>query len=104
MLSAHPYSPLHVDSGLWFLEPESRMSPGPVTVTGVHLAAHEIAHQSDNLGPCLCGCCCHGSLLRGCVRVPSPSLTGVGKNEIIATNRPCHLWTSAYAGMIEWAW
>ena len=32
------------------------------------------------------------------------ALTGVGKNEIIATNRPCHLWTSAYAGMIEWAW
>ena len=33
-----------------------------------------------------------------------PSLKGVGKNEIIATNRPCHLWTPAYAGMIEWAW
>ena len=28
-------------------------------------------------------------------------LTGVGKNEIIATNRPRHPWIPAYAGMIE---
>ena len=32
-----------------------------------------------------------------------PPLTGVCKNEIIATNRPCHLWIPAYAGMMEWA-
>ena len=31
------------------------------------------------------------------------ALTGVGKNEIIATNRPRHPWIPAYAGMIEWA-
>ena len=30
-------------------------------------------------------------------------LTGVGKNEIIATNRPRHPWIPAYAGMTEWA-
>ena len=30
-------------------------------------------------------------------------LTGVCKNEIIATNRPHHLWIPAYAGMTEWA-
>ena len=29
-------------------------------------------------------------------------LTGVCKNEIIATNRPHHLWIPAYAGMTEW--
>ena len=40
----------------------------------------------------------------GAFDFPAIPLTGVGKNEIIATNRPCHLWTSAYAGMIEWAW
>ena len=32
-----------------------------------------------------------------------PPLTGVCKNEIIATNRPRHLWIPAYAGMMEWA-
>ena len=35
--------------------------------------------------------------------VPLLKLTGVCKNEIIATNRPCHLWIPAYAGMMEWA-
>ena len=30
-------------------------------------------------------------------------LTGVCKNEIIATNRPRHPWIPAYAGMTEWA-
>ena len=29
----------------------------------VHLAAHEIAHQRNNLCSCLCGCCYHGLLL-----------------------------------------
>ena len=33
---------------------------------------------------------------------PHP-LTGVCKNEIIATNRPRHSWIPAYAGMTEWA-
>ena len=32
-----------------------------------------------------------------------PPLTGVGKNEIIATNWPRHPWIPAYAGMMEWA-
>ena len=32
-----------------------------------------------------------------------PRLTGVCKNEIIATNRPRHPWIPAYAGMTEWA-
>ena len=31
------------------------------------------------------------------------ALTGVGKNGIIATNRPRHPWIPAYAGMTEWA-
>ena len=30
-------------------------------------------------------------------------LTGVCKNEIIATNRPRHTWIPAYPGMTEWA-
>ena len=34
-------------------------------------------------------------------RFTPPPLTGVGKNEIIATNRPRHLWIPAYAGMME---
>ena len=36
---------------------------------------------------------------------PSPpwALTGVCKNEIIATNRPRHPWIPAYVGMTEWA-
>ena len=34
---------------------------------------------------------------------PCTPLTGVCKNEIIATNRPRHLWIPAYPGMMEWA-
>ena len=30
-------------------------------------------------------------------------LTGVGINEIIATNRPRHTWIPTYPGMTEWA-
>ena len=37
------------------------------------------------------------------VVVPPPALTGVGKREIIAKNRPRHLWIPAYAGTTEWA-
>ena len=36
-------------------------------------------------------------------RFSPPPLTGVGKNEIIATNRPRHTWIPAYPGMTEWA-
>ena len=39
----------------------------------------------------------------GGANVPPDRLTGVCKNEIIATNRPRHLWIPACAGMIEWA-
>ena len=35
--------------------------------------------------------------------LPDIPLTGVCKNEIIATNRPRHTWIPAYAGMTEWA-
>ena len=34
---------------------------------------------------------------------PPLTLTGVGKNEIIATNQPRHPWIPVYAGMTEWA-
>ena len=40
---------------------------------------------------------------RGNLVLPDPPLTGLCKNEIIATNRPRHLWIPAYAGMMEWA-
>ena len=44
------------------------------------------------------------SIVRGLVaHIPPDRLTGVGENEIIATNRPRHPWIPAYAGMIEWA-
>ena len=35
--------------------------------------------------------------------LPPYQLTGVCKNETIATNRPRHPWIPAYAGMTEWA-
>ena len=37
------------------------------------------------------------------LRPTIPRLTGVCKNEIIATNQPRHRWILAYAGMTEWA-
>ena len=41
----------------------------------------------------------------GVIFSPPPPLilTGVCKNETIATNRPRHPWIPAYAGMTEWA-
>ena len=45
----------------------------------------------------LCMECCQTLTL------PYQVLTGVCKNEIIATNRPRHPWIPAYVGMTEWA-